>query len=53
LMEPKKMKTSSKKMGEDSKLGDIVQLANNLWLIVGDGPKDCPNVVVYQAADRM
>src|SRR5215211_7592479 len=47
------MKTSSKKIGENSKLGDIVKLANNLWRIVGDGPKDCPNVVVYQAADRM
>ncbi len=34
-------------------LGDIVQLANNLWLIGGDGPKDYPNVVVYQAGDRM
>lgn len=47
------MKSPSKKIAGNSKFGDIVQLANNLWLIVGDGPKDCPNVVVYQAADRM
>ena len=47
------MKTPSKKIAGNSKFGDIVQLANNLRLIVGDGPKDCPNVVVYQAADRM
>src|SRR6266508_540715 len=47
------MKTPSKKIIGNSRLGDIVKLANNLWLIVGDGPKDCPNVVVYQAADRM
>ena len=47
------MKTPSKKIGGNSKLGDIVQLANNLWLIVGDGPKDFPNVVVYRAGDRM
>ena len=47
------MKTPSKKATGNSRLGDIVQLANNLWLIVGDGPKDCPNVVVYRASDRM
>src|SRR5512138_3855111 len=47
------MKTPSQKMAGNSRLGDIVQLANNLWLIVGDGPKDCPNVVVYRAGDRM
>ena len=47
------MKTSSKKIAGNSRLGDIVPLANNLWLIVGDGPKDFPNVVVYQAGDRM
>ncbi len=47
------MKKPSKKIAGNSKFGDIMQLANNLWIIVGDGPKDCPNVVVYQAADRM
>ena len=47
------MKTSSKKIAGSSGLGDIVPLAHNLWLIIGDGPKDCPNVIVYQAADRM
>ena len=47
------MKTPSKQITGTPKFGDIVQLAHNLWLIVGDGPKDCPNVVVYQAGDRM
>ncbi len=47
------MKTPSKKIADNAKLGDIVPLANNLWLIVGDGPKDFPNVVMYRAGDRM
>src|SRR5215207_2916523 len=47
------MKTSSKKTPGNSRLGEIVPLANNLWLIIGDGPKDFPNVVVYRADDRM
>jgi glyoxylase-like metal-dependent hydrolase (beta-lactamase superfamily II) len=47
------MNVSWKKIAGNSKLGDIVPLANNLWLIVGDGPKDFPNVVVYRAGDRM
>ena len=47
------MKLTSKKIAGNSKLGDIVPLANNLWLIVGDGPKDFPNVVVYRAGNRM
>jgi glyoxylase-like metal-dependent hydrolase (beta-lactamase superfamily II) len=34
-------------------LGDIVQLADNLWIIIGDLPGDIPNVVVYRAGDRM
>ncbi len=49
----KKVKTPSVRIATNSRLGDIVPLAHNLWLIVGDGPKDCPNVIVYQAADRM
>jgi glyoxylase-like metal-dependent hydrolase (beta-lactamase superfamily II) len=47
------MKTPAKKIAGNARLGDIVQLANDLWLIVGDGPKDFPNVVVYRAGDRM
>src|SRR6266508_5879041 len=47
------MKTPSKKIAANARLGDIVPLANNLWLIVGDGPKDFPNVVMYRAGDRM
>jgi glyoxylase-like metal-dependent hydrolase (beta-lactamase superfamily II) len=34
-------------------LGDIVTLANNLWLVVGDRPADVPNVLVYRAGDRL
>lgn len=33
--------------------GDIVQLANNLWLIVGDLPADIPNALVYLVGKRM
>ena len=47
------MNTPSMEIAGKSKLGDIVPLAHNLWLIVGDGPKDCPNVVVYRAGERM
>jgi glyoxylase-like metal-dependent hydrolase (beta-lactamase superfamily II) len=34
-------------------LGDIVPLAENLWLVVGDLPADVPNALVYQAGDRL
>jgi hypothetical protein len=35
-------------------LGDIVRLANNLWLVAGDISVDIPNVLVYLAAhDRL
>jgi glyoxylase-like metal-dependent hydrolase (beta-lactamase superfamily II) len=34
-------------------LGDIVPLANNLWLVVGDLPADIPNALVYRAGDRL
>ncbi len=34
-------------------LGDIVPLANNLWLVVGDLPADVPNALVYRAGDRL
>jgi glyoxylase-like metal-dependent hydrolase (beta-lactamase superfamily II) len=34
-------------------LGDIVPLANNLWLVVGDLPVDVPNALVYRAGDRL
>ena len=47
------MKKTLEENGSNPLLGDIVQLADNLWLIVGDGPKDYPNVVVYKAGDRM
>lgn len=34
-------------------LGDLVQLADNLWLIVGDLPADIPNSIVYHKSDRL
>ncbi|MGE5601389.1 MAG: MBL fold metallo-hydrolase [Clostridia bacterium] len=34
-------------------LGDIVQLADNLWLVVGDLPSDIPNSMVYRPSDRL
>lgn len=34
-------------------LGDIVQLADNLWLVVGDLPADIPNSVIYRQSDRL
>lgn len=34
-------------------LGDMKRLANNLWLIVGDRPRDIPNALVYQAGDHL
>ena len=34
-------------------LGDIVQLANNLWLVVGDLPRDIPNSVIYHQRGRL
>jgi glyoxylase-like metal-dependent hydrolase (beta-lactamase superfamily II) len=47
------MKIPTKNIGDNPKFGDIVQLANNLWLIVGDGPKDVPNIILYRVEDRM
>lgn len=34
-------------------LGDIVQLADNLWLIVGDLPADIPNSIIYLKSNRL
>jgi glyoxylase-like metal-dependent hydrolase (beta-lactamase superfamily II) len=34
-------------------LGDIVQLADNLWLVVGDMPADIPNSIIYLQNDRL
>lgn len=34
-------------------LGDIVHLANNLWMIVGDIVADVPNALVYRTGDRL
>lgn len=34
-------------------LGDVIELANNLWLIIGDLPADIPNALVYLSGDRM
>ncbi len=34
-------------------LGDIVPLANNLWLVVVDLPADVPNAPVYRVGDRL
>jgi glyoxylase-like metal-dependent hydrolase (beta-lactamase superfamily II) len=34
-------------------LGDIVSLADNLWLIFGDMPADVPNVLAYRHGERM
>ena len=34
-------------------LGDIVRLANNLWLVAGDITVDVPNVLLYLAHDRL
>lgn len=34
-------------------LGDIVPLANNLWLVIGDMPADVPNALVYRAGERL
>lgn len=39
--------------GETLILGDIVQLANNLWLVVGDLPADIPNSIVYHQGSRL
>jgi glyoxylase-like metal-dependent hydrolase (beta-lactamase superfamily II) len=33
--------------------GDIVPLANNLWMIVGDIVADVPNTLVYQTGDHL
>lgn len=34
-------------------LGDVVQLANNLWVVIGDMPADIPNALVYRRGDRL
>jgi glyoxylase-like metal-dependent hydrolase (beta-lactamase superfamily II) len=34
-------------------LGDIVALADNLWLVLGDMPADVPNVLVYRSGERV
>jgi glyoxylase-like metal-dependent hydrolase (beta-lactamase superfamily II) len=34
-------------------LGDVVQLANNLWAVIGDMPADVPNALVYRKGDRL
>lgn len=34
-------------------LDDIVQLADNLWLVVGDLSADIPNSIVYRQRDRL
>ncbi len=34
-------------------LGDIVRLADNLWLVVGAMPEDIPNSIVYQKDGRL
>jgi len=34
-------------------LGDRAPLANNLWLVLGDLPRDIPNALVYRAGDRL
>jgi glyoxylase-like metal-dependent hydrolase (beta-lactamase superfamily II) len=32
-------------------LGEIMPMARNLWLVVGDMPADIPNVLVYRKGD--
>jgi glyoxylase-like metal-dependent hydrolase (beta-lactamase superfamily II) len=34
-------------------LGDVVRLANNLWVVIGDMPADVPNALVYRKGDRL
>lgn len=34
-------------------LGDVVQLANSLWVVIGDMPADVPNALVYRRGDRL
>src|SRR5512133_581000 len=34
-------------------LGDVVQLANNLWMVTGDMPADVPNALAYRSGDRL
>lgn len=34
-------------------LGEVVQLADNLWLIVGEMPADIPNSIVYHKDGRL
>jgi len=33
--------------------GDIVSLAKDLWLVLGDMPADVPNVLIYRKGDRL
>ena len=33
--------------------GDVVQLAENLWMIVGDLHADVPNALVYREGERL
>lgn len=37
----------------DPMYGDIVQLAGNLWVVVGNLHADVPNVLVYRKGDRL
>lgn len=34
-------------------LGDIIQLADKLWLVLGDLPKDIPNSIIYLKCNRL
>ena len=34
-------------------LGEIVRLADDLWLVVGDMPADVANAVVYRRGERL
>lgn len=34
-------------------LGDIMQLADDLWLVVGDMPADVANAIVYRRGERL
>jgi hypothetical protein len=34
-------------------LGDVVQLANNLWIVIGDMPADVPNALIYRKGDHL
>src|SRR5215217_7296883 len=34
-------------------LGDVVRLANNLWVVIGDMPADVPNALVYRKVNHL